>query len=591
MRGPRIIGVCPDIADNTRYKLTNTNFRGLGVSLELFLTAAGNVVLPPSIHPDSTPGNLIVYTWLQCGALWEIPYALLPELFDLGAVRGERNNGATKGTDRPQAETYTSGKAQEDWTWLRRLRGNIHTLRAAELCTELLVYGEFRDNENPNYPGWSMFSIRCPWHAEHTGEGADWSPSDTSTVIFEKQPDSFPVFKCLHAHCAERGLREFLEWAEGQSVGIVDRHCTEPHAPRDAALWTEWRKASCPDVRFDAWHQKRREARAVADDDNDQDEDTLPPFPIDCLPTVLRDMSEAVAASALVPIDLSAPAVLGPTSAAAGKGIQVKSGADIYIRGNLYFLSFAESGVGKSLALKLTGAPLMVLQKERRNYWKKVVYPKLSSELRILNKEIARLEQQIAKGATDNPTNRQRLKEELQEKIAKVSETADQLYEPKLIVEDETEEHLALMLQQNREQLFSMSVDAGKVIQNLVGRYSKDKSPDDTILVKSFSGDPHSVGRMNREREPIDLHDPCMSLLWYTQPEKAVRLLENTSLSDGGFLPRCLMSDTKAEPTERDHDGVPIPTEVRQRFNDLIVDLHQTYWQTDEVLTIPASVT
>jgi len=105
------------------------------MSLELFLTPAGNVVLPASIHPDSTPGNLILYEWLVCGALWEIPYALLLELFEVEGIRGERNNGETKGADRPQAATYTSDKAQEDWTWLRRFQGNIHTLQAAQLCT------------------------------------------------------------------------------------------------------------------------------------------------------------------------------------------------------------------------------------------------------------------------------------------------------------------------------------------------------------------------------------------------------------------------------------------------------------------------
>jgi hypothetical protein len=87
--------------------------------------------------------------------------------------------------------------------------------------------------------------------------------------------------------------------------------------------------------------------------------------------------------------------------------------------------------------------------------------------------------------------------------------------------------------------------------------------------------------------EPISLDEPCMTILWFTQPEKCVRLLENSSLSDGGFLPRCLMSDTKAEPMESEHDGIPIPAEVRQRFHELINDLYSTYLGSSDPFHYP----
>jgi hypothetical protein len=219
-----------------------------------------------------------------------------------------------------------------------------------------------------------------------------------------------------------------------------------------------------------------------ADYDDDIDEDSISPFPVDCLPLVLADMTRAVAASALVPIELSASAVLGPVSASAGKGIRVKSGADRYLWGNIFLLSMARSGIGKSLALRLTSSPFVALQKDRLSFWKEITYPELAAELRILNKEIARLEQQIAKDAGDDPKRRQEFKAKLKDKLQRANEVTDQLHVPRLIVEDETEEHLALALQQNKEQLFSLSADAGKVVQNLVGRYSKDQSPDDINL-------------------------------------------------------------------------------------------------------------
>jgi hypothetical protein len=322
------------------------------------------------------------------------------------------------------------------------------------------------------------------------------------------------------------------------------------------------------------------------DDDEDNEQKELSAFPLKSFPKTLREMSKAISESVKVPIELSAPAVLATASAAVGKGLQVKSGADIFVRGNIFFLGFAESGTGKSLAFKEATQPISGFEEQRLSYWTEITQHELEAELRILKKQIAALEDSVTKkGATG--ADREALKKELTDKIRKYNAIKDQMKDPRIIIEDATSEAAALRIQQNREQAFSMSSDAGQVIQNIEGRYSANKTPDDSIYVKSYSGDRHCVDRISRP--PILLQNPCLTVLWLTQPDKSARLLENTALSDGGLLPRFLMADTRAEPTESNDDGVPIPQSVRQAYHDLIHAVLNKYWDSQNPFTIPDS--
>ncbi|WP_197488524.1 hypothetical protein [Methylomonas koyamae] len=57
--------------------------------------------------------------------------------------------------------------------------------------------------------GHGKHDITCPWVAEHTGE------VDGGTAYFEPE-DLWPIggFKCLHGHCAERHIRDLLDFLD-----------------------------------------------------------------------------------------------------------------------------------------------------------------------------------------------------------------------------------------------------------------------------------------------------------------------------------------------------------------------------------------
>jgi Protein of unknown function (DUF3987) len=143
------------------------------------------------------------------------------------------------------------------------------------------------------------------------------------------------------------------------------------------------------------------------------------------------------------------------------------------------------------------------------------------------------------------------------------------------------------LLYNNNEQIFSISADAGKALQNLEGRYSKDRNPDDNLYVKGRSGDHHTINRVGRPS--IRLNEPCIALFWLTQPAKVTRMLSNEDLSTGGFLPRCLIFDTRAEPTEIPEIDTPIPHAVRETYGELLKSFLDAYRDSSKPVNVPSS--
>jgi hypothetical protein len=119
-------------------------------------------------------------------------------------------------------------------------------------------------------------------------------------------------------------------------------------------------------------------------------------------------------------------------------------------------------------------------------------------------------------------------------------------------VENVTTEKLAVLLSQRGETLFSLSGDAGSIVNNLLGRYLKEGT-DESLYLKSWTGDSERVDRL--ARESVTLHRPCLAALWLTQPDKLERLLENATLAEGGLPPRFLLCHSGCEPQEMPEDS------------------------------------
>jgi Bifunctional DNA primase/polymerase, N-terminal len=179
-----------------------TNKLSENVSAELFHSDHSNVVLPPSVH--AVDGS--VYRWGNFGEFLEVSWQWLQE-----------NYGFT-GAQQPGKELPWWLKFDGDLHWLN-LRGMLEAI---------------------GYPGRLIGegkrAVFCPWRAEHSTEIEETIPSGSTIVWQHTDGSAWPGFKCLHAHCAERGLRELLEWAESQEKGIVDRFCSQSRVWRPGQL-------------------------------------------------------------------------------------------------------------------------------------------------------------------------------------------------------------------------------------------------------------------------------------------------------------------------------------------------------------------
>jgi len=309
------------------------------------------------------------------------------------------------------------------------------------------------------------------------------------------------------------------------------------------------------------------------------------PFPLHCLPPATEGMARAIARVERIPESLAGVCVLGMLSASIGKGLAVGSGPDRVTWSNLYIVASAESGSGKSEAFRHAARPFHDFEAEAIERWKTSILPALQAEQDILESEIAKLKKDA--GKADGAEERDSIKARLEERKAKLAAVEASLQAPVLSVEDVTTEKLAVLLSKRGECLVSLSPDAGAIVNNLLGRYSKLDRTDEGIYLKAYSGDYCRIDRIGRE--PVVLHAPCLAVLWLTQPDKVETLLAERSLTDGGLIPRLLICHTNAEPRPIIQGAAGIPASVRGEYRRMIRELLETYRLADKTWAIEAA--
>lgn len=463
-------------------------------------------------------------------------------------------------------------------------------------------------------------------------------PATTKIIFaFESQWDLLAVLDCLHHHIqpladtaaiATRGASnsrllaglcapDAVVYAFGQNdeagakwlaavavnSGRKTIHVVTPAPHKDANDWTragatadEIRCAvtaalpvavsTAPDLHAALPTSVSKSAIKLPDE---TDEPEAAPFPVDALPPAMATMIAALSRTERVPLVLPAVCALGVASAAIGAGLEVASGPNRVTRANLYLLASAESGSGKSETFRLISAPLVDHQARLLETWRQKTSPQLQSEIRVLDKEIAALERKAAKSG--DPTERERLRGELECKLARKDEMTARAAMPCIMAQDVTTERLAVLLRDNREVVFSASADARKLVDNLMGRYNPGKTTDESLYLSAYSGDFVRVDRQGRDA--VVLNKPCLALCWFVQPDLVATMLDEQSLSVSGFLPRLLVCHTNAAPRRIEGEAQTLSESVRNRWTQLIGHLLATYHAADKphcITPTPAAV-
>jgi hypothetical protein len=172
------------------------------VSAELFYHPHSNVVFPNSLHPirDTEDDPYFVYRWEQTGEIPRVSWQWLQDTFGFKA---------------PEFKAAKERKEKKT-PWQLQFRGDLSSLDLVALAKEMRLSPTLIDASDNKH------AIVCPWESEHTEKDP---PGDSATTIWQPDNNGNLGFHCLHAHCNGRRLKEFLEWAEAASPGIVDRHC------------------------------------------------------------------------------------------------------------------------------------------------------------------------------------------------------------------------------------------------------------------------------------------------------------------------------------------------------------------------------
>lgn len=310
------------------------------------------------------------------------------------------------------------------------------------------------------------------------------------------------------------------------------------------------------------------------------------PFPTHCLPESVAAMARAIADTERTPAALAGVCTLGFLSASIGRGLQIQSGPARFTRGNVYLLASAESGSGKSESFRHAAKPFNEFESDKLEAWRASILPGLAAEKDMLEAEVKKLQRDA--GSAEGAGERGEIKTQLEAKKKALADVEAQLHAPAFTVEDVTTEKLAALLAANGETLASVSPDAGAIVNNLLGRYSKLDRTDESVYLKAYSGDFLRVDRQ-KNPEPVLLKSPCLAALWLTQPDKLETLLGEKELTDGGLIPRLLVCHTNADAREIVEGATGIPAEVEAAYRRTIRALLKTYRLAKEPLTIQPS--
>jgi hypothetical protein len=298
-------------------------------------------------------------------------------------------------------------------------------------------------------------------------------------------------------------------------------------------------------------------------------------FPIEYAPKFICDLAEDLARYSSVPVSIPFLSVVAMYSAALGKNLRVRSGKDRTTPGNLFAVIFADSGSGKSDLFRKIATPLVERQKADRDQFEKDVRPKLQGLLDIKVGEAEEVKKTATGKARNTDYEAKRTASDtyiqLQKEIAILK---SKLRPPEYYAEDYTIEALGMILERSDEQLACVSPEALKAIQNLKGLY-KEGAVEDTIYNKAYSLEPGKIDRTNRESNQFN--EPCIALLWMTQPDKISELFGSKGLVQGGFMPRCISLHEHTEAQEISWSSKSVNTGLFDQYRRTWSELFDGY--------------
>lgn len=290
-----------------------------------------------------------------------------------------------------------------------------------------------------------------------------------------------------------------------------------------------------------------------------------PVFPLDVLSPPLAEFAGKLAAAVGAPIDLAAAAVLGAIAIAIAGKARVKITTGWYLPLNLFIVTVAQSGLGKSPILHAVLAPHRAFELEIRQRTGGAVAKALAERSRVILR-VGAINRQLAEGRVRDG---EKLKAERDQLVEELTNSPIPAVE-RLIADNVTPERLATILGEQRGRMAIAGAE-GDIVDILGGLYNRGRSNAGNVL-RAWGGDVIDVERVNRPRDEVLA--PALTLLLGVQPTVLRELMKNGELVERGLAARILFSvpPTPIGPRRRSVQGVPeqVTDEYRAVMNRLL---------------------
>lgn len=303
------------------------------------------------------------------------------------------------------------------------------------------------------------------------------------------------------------------------------------------------------------------------------DATSLPSFPVDALPSPLREWVEAEAHATQTPTELAGLIAMAVCSAGVARKVTVEPWEGWTEPTNLFVAVLLESGNRKSAVFGDATKPIRELETELIDDAKPFV-AREASVRRQKEKRLAALEKKIAEGKNEADDRDEAAK------LAEALATDPVPVLPRLRVDDATSEKLEMMLKEQGGRIASMSPEGG-VFDVMAGLYSKSGGAQFDVYLKGHAGDDLRTDRVGREG--VDVPRPALTCAYAIQPQVIEGLAENPAFRGRGLLARFLYALPESRIGEREIRPEPVPRETANAYSRAVRRLFQ---ETPDRLTL-----
>lgn len=279
------------------------------------------------------------------------------------------------------------------------------------------------------------------------------------------------------------------------------------------------------------------------------------PFPLDALPTVLRNMTQAISVTTSTDVGMAGTAMLSAVGYCFTGLYRLAGKADHTEPPVLYSIIIAQPSERKSPVMHFIKAPFDSFESKYNKDHREEMY-KAQQDVKALEARVKAMEKE------DEPDTTA---------IAKLRVQADNIRNTtpiRIAVDDITPESLVIELSEN-DSLLMISDEAG-MLSNFNGKYSGG-IPNLDLLLKAWNGEKYICNRVIRGRTEIPR--PYLSVALAGQPYIWDNMMNDTAFRSSGLIACFVPCFAKSDVGKRRYDTAPISKEVREQYHDFIHQL------------------